>query len=204
MSGSAPGELSLSKLFSTLRVSVHPDTFVFLAFPSQPPTTLSSQMCFREKEGYTVISTLQSAKEHNLEGTFLCRMITCEVHSSLEAVGFMAALTQRLTERGIGANPVSGFYHDHLFVPAGCVEEAVKALEELADEAAMKSAWDVQTMFMDEDRYGFRKLHSLNHKLLEWSACRLLNISFSRWYSSMLVLSNFQMKYFIKLCKNRT
>jgi hypothetical protein len=36
------------------------------------------------------------------------------VHSSLDAVGFMAAVTTRLAKINIGVNPVSGFYHDHL------------------------------------------------------------------------------------------
>ncbi|KAL9598635.1 MAG: hypothetical protein Q9219_004381 [cf. Caloplaca sp. 3 TL-2023] len=141
MSGSAPGEASLSKLLAKLRLSVHPDTFVFLTFPPngpQPPASLARQMSFHESEGFTVVSSLQSAKEHHLTHAFPSRMITCEVHSSLEAVGFMAALTGKLTERGIGANPISGFYHDHLFVPAESVEKAVNALKELADEAATR------------------------------------------------------------------
>jgi uncharacterized protein len=40
-------------------------------------------------------------------------MITPNVHSSLEAVGFIfARVASKLAERGIGANPVSGFFHD--------------------------------------------------------------------------------------------
>ena len=62
-------------------------------------------------------------------------MITLEVKSSLEAVGFMAEVTRKLTERGIGCNPVSGFWHDHLFVPIGREEEAIVALGELTEEA---------------------------------------------------------------------
>lgn len=140
MSDSQLGELSLSKLLSSLRVSMHKDTFVFLTFPSsgpEPSATLPQQMCFREKEGLTIITTVQSAQEYELEYIFPSRMITCEVHSSLEAVGFMAALTRKLTECGIGANPVSGFYHDHLFVPAASAEHAMRVLRELAHEAAM-------------------------------------------------------------------
>jgi hypothetical protein len=62
-------------------------------------------------------------------------MITLEVHSSLEAVGFLAAVTRRLAEARIGANPVSAFFHDHLFVPADRAEEAVTILEQLASDA---------------------------------------------------------------------
>lgn len=143
MSNSLSGELSLSKLLSSLRVSLHEDTFVFLTFPPsglEPPARLLQQMSFREREGLTIITTLQSALENELEYTFRSRMITCEVHSSLEAVGFMAALTRRLTECGIGANPVSGFYHDHLFVPAASAEHAMHVLTELAQEASFASS----------------------------------------------------------------
>ena len=139
MSDKIIGETSLSLLLASLRLSIHPATFVFLTFPpsaSQPPETLYQQMAFQEKEGSTIISTLESAKEHRLDYTFTSRMITCELHSSLEAVGFMAALTKRLSERGIGANPVSGFYHDHLFVSAGDADRAVKLLEGMAKEPA--------------------------------------------------------------------
>lgn len=62
-------------------------------------------------------------------------MITCEVHSSLEAVGFLAVIAGRLRDLGMGVNPVSGFFHDHLFVPEGREGEAVEALRELAGEA---------------------------------------------------------------------
>ncbi len=83
-----------------------------------------------------MITTLTSAEEnHVFDFTFPCKMITCNVHSSLEAVGLMAAMTEKLTELGIGSNPVSAFFHDHLFVPVGREHEAVAALEELAEEA---------------------------------------------------------------------
>lgn len=58
----------------------------------------------------------------------------CLVHSSLEAVGFMPILTGALAKWGIGCNPVSGFFHDHLFVPVERGEEAVGVLGELVAE----------------------------------------------------------------------
>jgi hypothetical protein len=62
-------------------------------------------------------------------------MITLNVHSSLEAVGFMAAVTNVLTEQKIGCNPVSGYFHDHLFVPLGREEDALAALTKLASSS---------------------------------------------------------------------
>jgi len=136
----APGEKDLARLLATLKVTTNPETFVFLTFPSSeaPPPTLFQQMSFREKEGLAVITTLASALEHGIKDiTFPCRMITCEVHSSLETVGFMAKTTDCLTNRGIGANCVAGYFHDHLFVE-GRVEDAVAALEEMVKETRGK------------------------------------------------------------------
>lgn len=133
----APGETSLPRLLSTLQLSVHPSTFVFLKFPPSisPPSRLVQQMIFHEVEGLTVITTLASALEHDLGYTFPSRMITCNVHSSVQAVGFIAKISQVLTEKGIGVNPVSGFYHDHLFVPEGREQDAIAALESLITQA---------------------------------------------------------------------
>lgn len=62
-------------------------------------------------------------------------MITLDVHSSLEAVGFMAVISKALAENGIGCNPVSGFFHDHCFVPVERGEDGVKVLRGLAEGA---------------------------------------------------------------------
>ena len=65
-------------------------------------------------------------------------MITCDVPSSLDAVGFMAVITTRLAELGIAVNPVSGFYHDHLFVPVNSEDVVTKALTEMKLEVRAK------------------------------------------------------------------
>ena len=64
-------------------------------------------------------------------------MITCNVHSSLEAVGFMAKLSTVLAEKGIGCNPVSGFFHDHLFVPVKQASQAVDALKQVVPDTSI-------------------------------------------------------------------
>ncbi|KAG4438292.1 hypothetical protein IFR05_006227 [Cadophora sp. M221] len=136
----APGETSLAALLSSLKTSLHPDTFVFLTLPNgeSPPTSLFVQMIFREAEGLTVVTTEDSAIAHKLEYIFPSKMITLDIHSSLEAIGFMAAISAKLTESGIGVNPVSGFFHDHCFVPLGKEQEALKALDTLARDSSRR------------------------------------------------------------------
>ncbi|TVY38848.1 hypothetical protein LOCC1_G005682 [Lachnellula occidentalis] len=134
---SAPGETSLKSLLSTLMTRLDPETFVFITIPPTQtyPSTLLTHMLFKEAEGLTIITTKVSAEAHNLTYIFPCRMISLDVHSSLEAVGFMAAITKKLTERGIGCNPVSGYFHDHLFVPVGREEETLEVLSRMAAAA---------------------------------------------------------------------
>ena len=92
-------------------------------------------MTFRELEGQTIITTQDAAKEHNLEYVFPSKMITLDIHSSLEAVGFMAVISKALAGKGIACNPVSGFFHDHCFVPVERGEEAMGILREVAESA---------------------------------------------------------------------
>lgn len=132
-----PGEKSLATLLSTLTTTLHPSTYVFTTFknnePNLPPLS-ETQLFFRESEGITIITTLDYATAHGLEYFFPSKMITLNVTSSLEAVGFMAVIASRLATKDMGVNPVSGFYHDHLFVPLGREDEALSTLAELARE----------------------------------------------------------------------
>lgn len=59
-------------------------------------------------------------------------MISLMAHSSLDAVGFLAAITAKLAAAGISVNPVSAFYHDHLFVPFDKAEMAMNLLSEFS------------------------------------------------------------------------
>jgi uncharacterized protein len=63
---------------------------------------------------------------------FASRLITLTVHSSLDAVGFLAAITVRLAEAGISVNAVSAFYHDHLFVPDHRADQALSILRDMS------------------------------------------------------------------------
>ncbi|OBT90785.1 hypothetical protein VE02_00605 [Pseudogymnoascus sp. 03VT05] len=133
MSAPPPGETDLPTLLSTMTFTLSPTTYVYLTTTSPLPllTALDPILTFREREGTTLITTLDLANAHGHKYTYACRMITLEIHSSLEAVGFMAAISKGLTERGCSANVVSAFFHDHLFVPVGMEGVAMEVLGEL-------------------------------------------------------------------------
>lgn len=136
-----PGELSLKKLLATLTTTLHAPIYVFAVVKADAklPPFSKVQMLFREDgaEGVTAILTREDAEAHQVEYSFPCKKITLNVMSSLEAVGFIAVIATRLAKYEMGVNPVSGFYHDHLFVPLGRENDAIQILADLAEESAM-------------------------------------------------------------------
>ena len=131
------GETDLKKLLASMTPELLPaiHVFVTLAPGAAQPQGVDPVMVFREREGVTLIVTEDAARAAGLDGAFPSRMITLNIHSSLEAVGFLAAITTRLAAAGMGVNPVSAFYHDHLFVPAERAEEALAILRQLAADS---------------------------------------------------------------------
>src|SRR5581483_114206 len=87
---------------------------------------------YREAEGVTVILERSEAERRRLQWIFPCRRITLNVHSALDAVGFLAAIVQELTAAQISTNVVSAYYHDHLFVASPDAERALAILKTLA------------------------------------------------------------------------
>ncbi|MDQ2633933.1 MAG: ACT domain-containing protein [Pseudomonadota bacterium] len=132
-----PGEIDLPKLIASMSPELVPGVFVFATLPpgEQRPAGIDPVMTFREREGETLILSEEQAGAAALASTFRSRMITLNVHSSLDAVGFLAAVTARLAAAGMGVNPVSAYFHDHLFVPADRAEEALSILQALADSS---------------------------------------------------------------------
>jgi hypothetical protein len=108
--------------------------FVFctLANDAILPATVTPLLTFREAEGTTLVIPREEAERVGLLHQFPSRLITLTVHSSLEAVGFLAAIAVRLASAGISVNAVSAFYHDHLFVPEQRAEEALRLLQDMS------------------------------------------------------------------------
>lgn len=133
------GEQELDILLASMNPTIHPDTFVFITLPKSekaaPPSLQPQVMVFQEAEGLTVITSKLAAEEMGLDYAFPCRMITLNIHSSLDAVGFLARILDTLKNLGIGVNPVSGFFHDHLFVPINKEKQVLEALRDMSQEA---------------------------------------------------------------------
>lgn len=123
------GEHDLETLIKSMQPKLQPDTYVFATVPASfDASHLSPRMMFQEAEGKTLILAKSDADAASIAYEFPCRMITLNVHSALDAVGFLAKITSKLASLGMGVNPVSGFYHDHLFIPEDRAEDAMRTL----------------------------------------------------------------------------
>ena len=131
------GTSDLPTLLANLAPVVSPQVYVFLSRPHATygaGAELDPIATFAEKEGLTLIVPKERADEARAEYEGEYALISLSVHSDLQAVGLTAAIAGVLTERGISANIVAAFYHDHLFVPLPRVDDALAALSRLATD----------------------------------------------------------------------
>ncbi|BAZ17308.1 ribonuclease H like protein [Calothrix sp. NIES-4071] len=128
------GETNLNTLLQFMQRTLREGEYVFCSVNHKDNNYLNLKLIctFIEDEGLTLILSRHLADTYELSYTFVFRMITLSVHSSLEAVGFLAAITGKLAEHGISVNPVSAYYHDHLFVPLSQADEVIKLLQEFS------------------------------------------------------------------------
>jgi len=131
------GHRDLAYLLTTMAPVLDTEPYVFATVPpALAPRLLSAAwgMC-QEVEGTSLILPLEVAAEAGLPLAPQWRRITLTVNSSLEAVGFLAAITEALAHSNISTNAVAGYYHDHLFVPVDRAEEALAILAHIAHPA---------------------------------------------------------------------
>ncbi len=113
------GVTNTETLLATMRPVLHEVPYVFCSVTQSIYDELSFDPLgtFYEQEGITVITTRHQAADCGLPFDAAWACITLTVHSSLVGVGFLAAIMARMAEADISVNPVSAYYHDHLFVP---------------------------------------------------------------------------------------
>jgi hypothetical protein len=131
-------ESDLKVLLTKMDPILQEDEYVFCSVSSDEFSKLRSSPIgwFHEVEGITIILKKDTAEHEELDYEFPSRMVTLNVHSSLYAVGFLAAITEKLAAHGISVNAVSAYYHDHIFVPTERTEEVMRLLSELANHSS--------------------------------------------------------------------
>tara|TARA_R110000851_G_scaffold90253_1_gene196869 strand:+ start:56669 stop:57067 length:399 start_codon:yes stop_codon:yes gene_type:complete len=128
------GETNLTALLASMSPVLLDDEYVFCSVQGQygDYQTLSPLATFRESEGLTLVLTKAAAIEGGLSFESVFKGITLTVHSSLDAVGLTAAVANKFTEKGISANVIAAYYHDHIFVQTEKAALAIEALNELS------------------------------------------------------------------------
>lgn len=99
------------------------------SFPGgELPAVLTPVATFRKTEGLSAIVALDEAQRAGMPYLFESGLSTLTIHSALDAVGFLAAVSAVLAEAGIPCNAVAAFHHDHLFVPRDMAQRALESL----------------------------------------------------------------------------
>lgn len=128
------GITELDELLQSMSPALQDGEYVFctVAGSCSEYSHLEPLSTFHEQEGLTLVLDKDVAKKAKLEFETSFKLITLTVHSSLEAVGLTAAVATKLASKGISANVIAAYYHDHIFVQSKKAEQALAALEEFS------------------------------------------------------------------------
>jgi hypothetical protein len=127
------GETNINTLLVSMEPKLLDGDYVFCTFENAKYgdyAELNPLAAYLESEGLTLLITQETADKAGLAYEAVFKGITLTIHSSLEAVGLTAAIATKLTEKGISANVIAAYYHDHIFVQA---EKSALAMQALAE-----------------------------------------------------------------------
>ena len=128
-----PGETDLDKILKSLNPELSEEEYIFCTYKNRSPKLIESDSwaIIQEQEGTTYILERRKAEKYQIEFESVFKRITIKIFSSLNAVGLTAVISRRLANLGISANIVSGYFHDHIFIPTEKANEAKRAIEEI-------------------------------------------------------------------------
>ncbi|WP_171168490.1 ACT domain-containing protein [Ruegeria sp. HKCCA0370] len=114
-------------MIAGMHPDLQPGEFAFVVWPEDKPWPQGTRASCAEAEGQSLVVPIAAAPQDAVA----MRCITLQVHSSLEGVGLTAAVSSALARAGIPANMVAGYHHDHVYVPSGCSQDAMRILQDL-------------------------------------------------------------------------
>jgi hypothetical protein len=127
------GVSDLGELIRSMKPTAREGEFVLVSVDPLRLVGMPAEAMIREDEGSTVVMKRSDADAEGLTYDFVAAWITLTVHSDLAAVGLTAAFSTALAHAGISCNVLAGFHHDHLLVPSDRRDDALAALEALAE-----------------------------------------------------------------------
>ena len=127
------GETDISKLIKSMTPKLNVGTYVFSSVKMLDGIDREHTICeFKEREGITIVLEKRKADELHLSYDYSAAWITLEIHSSLDAVGLTAIVSNELAENDISCNVIAAYFHDHIFVAKHDAEKAMKVLTVLS------------------------------------------------------------------------
>jgi hypothetical protein len=102
--------------------------------PTYRTTPVVPLAMFREEEGITVIYPVTEADNLRFPVAWVGTLITLNVNSSLDAVGFLARITNQLASANISVNAFSPISHDHLFVKPEDADRTMEILHKMTQD----------------------------------------------------------------------
>ncbi|WP_257281129.1 ACT domain-containing protein [Endozoicomonas sp. ISHI1] len=128
------GIVDLERLLESMSPVLVEGEFVFCNVTGQLSEYiyLNPLATFTELEGLTLVLSKSSAENADISFENTYKQITLTVHSSLEAVGLTAIISNKLASKGISANVIAAYFHDHVFVQSEKAQAALAALHEIS------------------------------------------------------------------------
>ena len=131
------GITDLDELLRSMRPKLMPTEFVFCTTSGALTDYVNLEpVASRLSNQKVSLWSLKSLEPRKVGLAFegIYQQITLTVHSSLDAVGLTAAVASKLASKGISANVIAAYYHDHIFVQQDKATAALLALEEFSTE----------------------------------------------------------------------
>ena len=123
--------VDLAALLAAMEPVLAGEVYGFACLQGVVPFGMVPFAVVAEAEGLTVVAPEAQLRAAGVTFQGGWARISLTVVSDLAAVGLTAAISGALTERGISANVIAGYHHDHIFVQRGRAEEALAAMRGL-------------------------------------------------------------------------
>jgi hypothetical protein len=126
-----PASLELARLLAALTPVRRPGAVVVASVPAGLPDGLPVLASVQADEGTSVVVDRAAAARAGLDVGSPLAWITLRVRAEPSGVGLTARISAALAAEGIGTAVLAGGVHDHLLVPLGSADAAMRALAAL-------------------------------------------------------------------------